>query len=205
MGIKGGRTLIIMKEIFRNFIAHFDFLTQEEKNTIVEHTVLKAFDRGTVLLQAGEVSKSCYAVMKGCVREYLIKDGVELTTAFFTEGQPVNSFSSYTNQKPSLHYLECSEDCILTVGNASLVDEMCERIPRLTQFLKEEVERDAGELQERMARFMTSSPEERFEDLQKNNPGLLNRVPQHQIASYLGVTPESLSRIKKRVQAKKPV
>jgi CRP-like cAMP-binding protein len=192
-----------MKELFRNFIAPFDFLTQEEKETIVEHTVLKAFDKGTVLLRAGEVSKSCYAVMKGCVREYLIKDGVERTIAFYTEGQPVNSFSSSSKQKPSMHYLECSEDCVLTVGNDSLIDEICERIPRLTQFLKREVEKDAGELQERMAKFMTSSPEERFENIQANNPELLNRVPQHQIASYLGVTPESLSRIKKRVQAKK--
>jgi CRP-like cAMP-binding protein len=54
-----------------------------------------------------------------------------------------------------------------------------------------------------MASFMTSSPEERFADLMNNNPSLMNRVAQHQIASYLGVTPESLSRIKKRVYQKK--
>jgi CRP-like cAMP-binding protein len=54
-----------------------------------------------------------------------------------------------------------------------------------------------------MASFLTSSPEERFSNLMKNNPSLMNRVPQHQIASYLGVTPESLSRIKKRAYQKK--
>ncbi|MFK8046046.1 MAG: Crp/Fnr family transcriptional regulator, partial [Crocinitomicaceae bacterium] len=151
----------------------------------------------------GNISTECYAVISGCVREYYIKDGVEKTTAFFTEGQSVNSFSSYTNQVPSKHYLECSENCILTVGNQNLIDEMCKRIPRLTKFIKSEVEKEAGSLQERMAFFMTSSPEQRFSDLLENNPSLLSRVPQHQIASYLGVTPESLSRIKKRTHLRK--
>lgn len=192
-----------MKEEFRLFIANFPFLKTDEVEIIVEHTIVKEFKKGTVLLTEGSISKECYAVIRGCVREYYIKDGLDKTTAFFTEGQPVNSFSSYTNQVPSKHFLECSEDCLLTVGNQSLIDQMCERIPRLTEFIKNEVEKDAGKLQERMALFMTSSPEERFSDLMTNNPNLMNRVPQHQIASYLGVTPESLSRIKKRVHKNK--
>jgi CRP-like cAMP-binding protein len=192
-----------MKEEFRTFISNFPFLKTDEVEIIVEHTVVKEFKKGTVLLKEGTICKECYAVIRGCVREYYIKEGLEKTTAFFTEGQSVNSFSSYTNQVPSKHFLECSEDCLLTVGNQSLVDQMCERIPRLTEFIKNEVEKDAGELQERMASFMTSSPEERFADLMNNNPSLMNRVAQHQIASYLGVTPESLSRIKKRVYQKK--
>lgn len=192
-----------MKDEFRAFISNFPFLNADETDIIVENTVLREFNKGKILLKEGSVSKECYAIIRGCVREYYIKDGLEKTTTFFTEGQSVNSFSSYTNQVPSKHYLECSEDCLLTVGNQSLVDQMCERIPRLTEFIKNEVEKDAGELQERMASFMTSSPEERFSDLMENNPGLMNRVPQHQIASYLGVTPESLSRIKRRAYTKK--
>ncbi|MFK5982894.1 MAG: Crp/Fnr family transcriptional regulator [Flavobacteriaceae bacterium] len=188
---------------FRAFISNFPFLNADETEIIVENTLLREFRKGSTLLKAGSISKECYAVIRGCVREFYIKDGLEKTTAFFTEGQSVNSFSSYTSQVPSKHYLECSEDCLLTVGNQSLVDQMCERIPRLTEFIKNEVEKDAGALQERMASFMTSSPEERFSDLMENNPDLMNRVPQHQIASYLGVTPESLSRIKKRAYRKK--
>ncbi len=192
-----------MKEEFRKFVESFPFLRNEEIDIIVENTKLWKYEKGTLLLREGEVATSCYAVVRGCVREYYIKDGVEKTTAFYTEGQPVNSFSSYSNGIPSKHYLECMEDCILTVGNESLVNEMCERIPRLMEFIKIEVERGAGTLQEKMATFMTSSPEERYLNLLETNPNLINRVPQHQIASYLGVTPESLSRIKKRVQLKK--
>lgn len=192
-----------MKDEFRVFISNFPYLTTDEAEVIVENTVLKEFKKGHILLKAGSISKECYAVIRGCVREFYLKDGVEKTTAFFMEGQSVNSFSSYTNQVPSKHFLECSEDCLLTLGSQSLVDQMCKRLPRLTEFIKNEVEKDAGELQERMASFMTSSPEERFSDLMENTPDLMNRVPQHQIASYLGVTPESLSRIKKRAHHKK--
>ena len=191
-----------MQEEFKAFISTFQFLNAEETQIIVENTVLREFKKRSILLKEGSISKECYAVIRGCVREYYLKDGLEKTTAFFTEGQSVSSFSSYTNQMPSKHYLECAEDCLLTVGTQSLVDQMCDRIPRLTDFLRIEVEKEAGALQERMASFMTSSPEERYSDLMKTNPSLMNRVPQHQIASYLGVTPESLSRIKKRAYLK---
>jgi CRP-like cAMP-binding protein len=192
-----------MKDEFRAFISNFPFLNPDETEIIVENTILREFKKGTMLLNQGDVSKECYAVVRGCVRKFYIKEGLEKTTAFFTEGESVNSFSSYTNQVPSRHFLECSEDCLLTVGNQSLVDQMCERIPRLAEFIKNQVEKDAGALQDKMAFFMTSTPEERFSDLMENNPSLMNRVPQHQIASYIGVTPESLSRIKKRSYQKK--
>lgn len=189
-------------EELKAFLESFEFLTPDEVETVVQNTLVREYKKGSILLREGAISKECYAVVRGCVREYYLKDGLEKTTAFFTEGQPVNSFSSYTNQVPSRHFLECTEDCLLTVGNESLVEEMCQRIPRLQEFIMDEVQKEAGALQERMASFMTSSPEERFVDLMQNNPGLMNRVPQHQIASYLGVTPESLSRIKKRAYKK---
>jgi CRP-like cAMP-binding protein len=190
------------REEFRTFVSQFPYLKTDEVDTIVEHTVLKEFSGGSVLLEEGQIAFECFAVIRGCVREFYLKDGEEKTTAFFTEGQSVNSFSSYSNQVPSKHYLVCVEDCLLTVGNQSLVDAMCERLPRLSQFLQVEVEKEFGALQERMANFMTSSPEERFTQLMDHNPSLFNRVPQHQIASYLGVTPESLSRIKRRATQK---
>ncbi|PWJ44235.1 Crp/Fnr family transcriptional regulator [Sediminitomix flava] len=191
-----------MKEALKEFVYNFEYLTKEEADLIIEKTNLQSFKKGTILLSEGEIAKNCYAVIQGLVREYYYIDGVDKTTAFYTEGQPVNSFSSATNQTPSKHYWECAEDCILTVGSDSLINEMCELIPRLKEFILLEVEKNTGELQDRFATFMTSSHEERFENLMATNPSLINRVPQYQIASYLGVTPESLSRIKKRLLKK---
>lgn len=186
------------KDAFRAFVAQFAFLQEEEIALIVENTQLARFPKGHLLLEAGQTAKSCYAVIEGCVREYHLKDGHEISTAFFTEGEAVNSFSSYSQQIPSKHYLECTEDCLLTIGSQSIVDQMCAQIPRLNDFLKFEVEKNAGALQERMAFWISSSPEERFLDLLENRPRLLNRVAQHQIASYLGIRPETLSRLKRR-------
>lgn len=191
-----------LKDEFRNFAFGFPFLKPDEIDVIVENTVLQEFKKGHLLLKEGSVAKECHAIIRGCVREYYLKDGLEKTTAFYTEGDAVNAFSSFSNKTPSKQYLECSEDCLLTVGNQSLIDEMCELVPRLSEFIKLEVEKDTGRLQDRMAKFMISTPEERFKDLMENNKELINRVPQHQIASYIGVTPESFSRIRKRVLLK---
>ncbi len=181
------------------FLESFGVLQQEEIALVAERTQLQHYKKGTVLLSEGEVAKECYSVIQGCVREYYLVDGVEKTTAFFTEGQPISSFTSFSNATASKHYLACVEDCLLTVSNASLEQEMCQLIPHLESIIRQEVEKNAGALQDRMASFMTSTPEQRFLALMEENPQLIGRAPQHQIASYLGVTPESLSRIKKRV------
>ncbi|MCU4175587.1 Crp/Fnr family transcriptional regulator [Carboxylicivirga sp. N1Y90] len=188
-----------MEDILRGFIQEFKILTTDEVNTIVESSNIQSFDKGTLLLKEGEIAKECYFVLKGCIREYYIVDGIEKTTAFYTEMQPVNSFTSFTDASPSKHYLVCAEDSIVTVGTQRLEEEMCKRVPRLESIMRQEVERHSGELQDRLARFMTSSPEQRFIQLIEENPKLVTRVPQHQIASYLGITPESFSRIKKRI------
>lgn len=192
----------IMKESLIQFLESFKILSPEEVNIIAEHTTVKTFKKGTILLEEGNISKECYSVIKGCLREYYVIDGMEKTTAFYTEGQPVNAFTSYSNEKASKHYIICVEDAVLTVSNQQLEQEMCQRIPRLENVIRQEVEKNNGLLQDRLASYITSSPEQRFSQLMEDNPGLVGRVPQHQIASYLGITPESLSRIKKRLYFK---
>lgn len=188
-----------MRDKLIKFLENFGMLTPEEVIIIADNTRLKIFPKGHVLLREGDVFNGCYAVVEGLVREYYIKEGTEKTTAFFTEGQPVNSFTSSTQNLPAKHFLQCEEDCILTVSNDSLIEEICQHIPRLSAIIQQEIEKGAGELQDKLANFMTSTPEERYTHLLETQPSLLLRVPQHQIASYLGITPESLSRIKKRI------
>jgi CRP-like cAMP-binding protein len=184
------------------FLRNFPILTEEEIQLIVDKTNIREFSKGTFLLREGEVSAGCYLVLKGCVREFFLKDGEEKSTAFYTEGDLVNSFTSSTNKTPSRYNFVCAEDCVLTVSNSALEEEMCRLIPRLESIIRVEVENNNGKTQDELARFMTSSAEDRYLHLLETRPELLNRIPQHQIASYLGVTPESLSRIRKRVSVK---
>ncbi len=188
-----------MKEKLKSFVEQFGMLTPEEVELVVDGTRIKSFKKGTILLEEGQVSKHCYMVLEGLVREYYLVEGEEKSTAFYTQGDPVNSFSSYNNQTPSKHYWVCAEDCVLTVGDQDLERAMCEIIPRLEAIIRQEVEKLSGKGQDEFAQFITSSPEQRYLHLQETRPELLQRVPQHQIASFIGVTPESLSRIRKRL------
>jgi len=192
-----------MKQILKKMLESYGVLSEKEIQLIVDHANVQSFKKGTILLKQGEVSKACYSVLKGCVREYYIVNGEEKTTGIFTEGQPVNSFTSFTANTPSKHYLMCAEDCVLTIGTQQLEEEMCQRVPCLESIMRKEVERLSGQAQDEFAFFMTSTPEERYLRLLDTRPELFQRLPQHQIASYLGITPESLSRIRKRVFSKK--
>ncbi|MCB9063541.1 MAG: Crp/Fnr family transcriptional regulator [Chitinophagales bacterium] len=174
-------------------------LTNEEREIIVDNTNIREYKKGDVILREGQMAKECYMVLKGLIREYYIVDGEEKTTNFFMEMEPVNSFSSRKNNKPSKHFLVCAEDCAVTVSTNSLEAEMCRLIPRLESIIRDAVEKETGKMQEEMANFITTSPEDRYTQLMNEKPELLNRVPQHQIASYLGVKPETLSRIRKRL------
>jgi len=127
-----------------------------------------------------------------------LKNGEEKTIEFYTEEQAVTP-ANYGKSAPSKYYLECIEDTVVNVGNPTLEQEMYQKYPQL-----ESLSRVIGEVilttqQENFTVFKTSSPEERYINLLKNRPDLLQRVPQHQIASYLGIKAESLSRIRKRI------
>ncbi len=89
-------------------LSNFDMLSRQERELIVERTIVDAFKKGTTLLKEGQVHSKCYMVIEGCVREYLLKDGEEISTAFFTEG---DTFTPPSRKGyPSKHYWECAED-----------------------------------------------------------------------------------------------
>lgn len=175
-----------------------DTLSEEEANAIRSQLSVASYKKGTVLLKAGEISGMCYFILKGCVRQYVMVDGEEKTTAFFTEQQAAVPFTSYTKQEPSAYYFICAEDCTLVEGDIKKEQDMYRRFPKLLAITRAVMEQDLGKTQEAFSLFITSSPEERYLNLLRTRPELLQRVPLHQVASYLGMTPESLSRIRKR-------
>ncbi len=191
-----------MRDELVEYFSKHSLLSREEAEEIVESLNIKSYKEGTTLLREGEISMECYYILKGCIRQYVLEDGKEKTTAFFTENQAVVAFQSYPQQKPSAHYWVCNEDVTAIVGNPQNEQEMYKQFPKLESVTRLFIEQDFGKTQEDFTNFVISSPEKRYLDLLKNRPDLLQRVPQHQIASYLGVTPESLSRIRKRISKK---
>ena len=185
-----------MKELFSQYLKNFQILSDDEINLIVDNTEVKKFKKGSDIPSA----KNCFLVLQGCVREYLIKDGIEKSVAFYSEGDSMTPPSTLNGSERNR---QCVEECILTISNQNIEKEMCELIPRLRSLILDEVQIMSEKIKENLAIFISSSPEERYKNILENKPTLLQRVPQHQIASYLGVTPESLSRMKKRIHDRK--
>lgn len=182
-----------------------ELLSAEEARDMDRLVPIRTFKKGTVLLEAGQVATEAYYCVKGCVHMYYDVDGDQRTTAFYTEGQAVASLYSFIHQVPADHFLACVEDSTLVVWSYAAEKELFGKYPRLESGCRVSVESDFGEHQRRSAAFVTKTPEQRYLDLMRERPELLQRVPQYMLASYLGVTPESLSRIRKRIFAKDAV
>ncbi|HLP54331.1 MAG TPA: Crp/Fnr family transcriptional regulator [Fluviicola sp.] len=188
-----------MENEFTSYLAGLSIFSEEEKQFLAENIKVVSFKKGDLLIREGEIATRCYFVLKGCVRQYKLIDGEEKTTAFFLEQQAVVSYTSYIQRIPSNHTYICAEDCSLIAGTPDTEAEMYRKFPKLEAFTRSFMSEDFGKTQEAYSTFISSSPEERYRNLLKTQPELLQRVPQHQIASYLGMTPESLSRIRKRI------
>lgn len=191
-----------MKDLLKQFILEFDKFTPQEVDAVVDRTVVKSFKKGSIILREGEICRSCYFVLSGCIRQYQLIDGVEKTSDFFTEGQAAISYESYMQMKPSKHYLSCVEDSVLTAGSREQERELHKEFPKLEYMVHTLMLQEYPKIQERIASIINHPPEKRYQLLLETRPELINRVPLNLLASYIGVTPESFSRIRKRLLIK---
>jgi len=185
------------------FLSNFPELDEPTLNALTEAIPVSYFPKGTILVKSGEIPKECYHVLNGMVREYQFVDGTERTIEFYNESNGSVSSDHYTSKTPSDSFLECAEDCLLIVGEMQMEKEHLEQFPALKEITRRMVEANLYSTKKTLANFILSSPKKRYLNLLETRPDLLNRAPLHQIASYLGMTPESLSRIRKRIFEKK--
>ncbi|MEQ9261751.1 MAG: Crp/Fnr family transcriptional regulator [Owenweeksia sp.] len=187
-----------MEDKVLKYLSNYTSTTKELEGAVKESAFFKTYKKGTILLKEGSFSNECYFIVEGCIRSYFFKDGEEKTIEFYTEEDVVTPVN-YGKSTPSRYYLECVEDTVVNVGNPTIEKEMYQKYPQLESLSRVIAEVILTKQQETFTEFKTSTPEERYLNLLKTKPGLLQRVSQYQIASYLGVKPESLSRIRKRI------
>jgi CRP-like cAMP-binding protein len=190
-----------MKDLIFDFISKYISLTEDERNAILSTDLFHSVKKGTVLLREGQKSKESYFVLKGCIRVYYIIDGEEKTTAFFTE---MEAFTPHcvSNKAPSDYFISCVEDTILTVSNSDMDAEISSKFPKFEIMCRKLSEELLAKQRIDFDEFKTSSPEQRYLNLLQKRPDLIQRVPQHQLASYLGIKPQSLSRLRSRILEK---
>ncbi len=190
-----------MKQLIDHF-SRISPLSPEEAAAIAESAVVKSYSQGAVLLREGQIATESYFVLQGLVRQYSLVDGEERTTGFFTEGQWVISLTGFEDQ-PSVHYWVCEEDTTVVLGNDHSAQALFSKYPGLETIARKVLENVFAEYQQKITTYLTQTPEQRYLRLLESKPGLLQRIPQYQLASYIGVKPESLSRIRKRIASKR--
>jgi CRP-like cAMP-binding protein len=191
-----------MQNLLFEFISKYISLTEDEKNAILSLDLFRSVKKGTILLKEGQKSKDGYFILKGCVRKYYIINGEEKTTDFYTEMEGLTPHC-VTNKAPSEYFISCVEDTILTVADPDIGTEVNAKFPKfdiMCRMLSEEL---LAKEQINFDEFKTSSPEQRYLNLLQKRPDLVQRVPQNQLASYLGIKPQSLSRLRARILEKR--
>ncbi|MBC8033656.1 MAG: Crp/Fnr family transcriptional regulator [Chitinophagaceae bacterium] len=175
-------------------------LTQEDFERAKPYFMAKKLRKKQYLLQEGDVGKHVAFVEKGALRSYTIDDkGNEHIVQFALEGWWIgDNYSLYTGE-PSTYNIEALEDSELLLISAVSIEQMLESIPKLEKYFRILLQNSMVALQRRLVASLSLTSEEKYKRMIKIYPDIIQRVPQHMIASYLGMTPETLSRIRKQI------
>jgi CRP-like cAMP-binding protein len=190
-----------MKEILRQVMSQTLPIAQDEWEAFEPHIFTKTVKKREQLIRLGQVCAEVGVIIKGSFRQYHIIDGEEKTTFFFFDNQFVCNYESILLQKPSNIIIEAMEDCELLCFKNETMQRLYRLYPKYEVFGRLIAENVYLCAMERLNTFLLNSPEERYLKFLEHHDSqqILNRVPQHYIASYLGITPVSLSRIRARV------
>lgn len=159
----------------------------------------RLYKKGDLLLRAGEICTRSFLVLSGIARKYYLDDGKEYTTEIFFEGDLAVSFQSYTLQQPGREFMEALTDVRVSVTDHHAFQQAKAAHPPLVTLDLMLAEYYAMWLEERMFQFHTRSASQRYADLLERTPEIIQKVPLTIIASYLGISLETLSRIRARL------
>ena len=195
----GNRT---MQRLLKNIEAYISL--DENDIILLEDAIEKrVFKKNDIIFTEGNIADEIYFVTRGCVRLFYNADGNDKTAFFYTEGQFICAGESYTYNTPATENFQAVEQTEIYVFTKKKTDELLRKVPRFEVIARIATENELITCQKVIASFVTKSAEERYTDLLNTQGDLFLRVPQQFIASFLGVSPETLSRIKARVYKKR--
>ncbi|MGG8497853.1 Crp/Fnr family transcriptional regulator [Tenacibaculum sp. TC6] len=177
-------------------------LSVQCQQDFIEHSKIGVYKKGEIVVREGQYSKKAYLIVKGCSRAFYLKDGKDISDWFAFENQFMAPIISFFSEQPSPHYVEFVEDSTVLEFSKDIMDSLTNKHHDFERFISKVVTETMLGLCERLHAIQFNKAEDRFKHLLKMYPDITNRIPLTHIASYLGITLETLSRIrnpKKRI------
>ena len=174
-------------------------LTKEEEEIIRTYLTRKKIRKKQFLLQEGDVCRHIAFVEKGMLRAYTIGEkGTERIIQFAMEGWTISDLYSFLTSEPATYAIEAIEDSELVLISQQANTELLEKLPRYETYMRILLTNAYIALQRRINSVISNTPEERYNTFTALYPEIVRRVPQHMIAAFMGLTPETLSRVRSK-------
>ena len=179
-------------------------LTEEDQEMIKNYLTVKKLRKRQYLLQEGDVCKVVAFVENGALRLYRVdEDGTEHIVQFALDGWFITDLYSFLTHEPSTYNIDAIEDSELVLISRPASEELRKLSAKYQEFIFQATSEAYIQLERRITSTISLGLEERYKDLVTNFPTITQRVPQHMIASYMGLTPETISRVRKRISRNK--
>jgi CRP-like cAMP-binding protein len=189
-----------MLDVLREYLKSKISFTDEQFKAISALYTPKKISKGTLLLREGEVCQHNFFVIKGCLRSYVVdKNGKEHIIQFAPENWWISDQNSVLKQEPAMFFIDAIEDSEVLLSERDFNEKFSAILPNGAQMMQILFHNSFKAMQKRVINLLSTSAEDRYLEFIKTYPTVALRVPQKMIASYLGITPESLSRIRKDV------
>ncbi|TMM56100.1 Crp/Fnr family transcriptional regulator [Maribacter algarum] len=186
----------MIDEIIGSIVAEFGPLSLEAIDDIKRVGQIRKVNRGDILVREGEYSYELYYIAKGGARAYYLKDGKTITDWFAFENDFISSIVSFFLGVPSQHYIEILEDTTFMVLQLKDIEVLCDKYHDFERLARMSTTKTMLQLQQRIVSLQFKSSKERYDSLLERYPQIELRAPLGDIASYLGITQETLSRIR---------
>jgi CRP-like cAMP-binding protein len=186
---------ILMQSLIKYFNL-FQMLNQEAQAQILAISTLQELKKNTILQPIGHTCQTIYFIQKGLARIFYYKDGHDITEYFAQENQIIARVESLFSQQPSQKGIQLLEDAEVIAISATRLFALYDNFPRIERLFRKIFEQGYVDTVNRLESLQFHSAEERYQRLVQDMPDLLQRVPLKHIASYLGITQVSLSRIR---------